>query len=56
MSEKKADKGKFFKKLHQLQKRLTRAFMNEGHSEEKTKIRVAQEKKLIEKIKGKNGK
>jgi TRAP-type C4-dicarboxylate transport system substrate-binding protein len=56
MSEKKADKGKFFKKLHQLQKRLFRSLMNEGHSEEKIKIREAQEKKLIEKIKGKNKK
>lgn len=56
MSEKKADKGKFFKKLHALQKRIFRALSNPGHSEEKIKIREARERKLIEQIKGKNKK
>jgi hypothetical protein len=55
MSEKKLDKGKLFKKLHQLQKRLTRAFAF-SHSEDKTKVREAREKKLLEQIKGKNKK
>ena len=53
MSESKLDKGKLFKKLHQLQKRITRA-LTFSHSEEKIKLREAREKKLIEKIKGKN--
>jgi len=53
MSEKKLDKGKLFKKLHQLQKRITRAFTF-SHSEDKVKLREAREKKLLEQIKGKN--
>jgi hypothetical protein len=54
MSEKRFDKGKLFKKLHKLQKQLFRSEQNEGHSEDKEKIRVVREYKLLEKIKGKN--
>ena len=57
MSEKKADKGKLFKKLHQLQKRLFRSKSNEGHHTQlEDKIIESKEKHLIEKIKGKNKK
>lgn len=55
MSDKKLDKGKLFKKLHQLQKRITRA-LTFSHSEEKIKLREFREKKIIEKINGKNKK
>jgi hypothetical protein len=54
MSEKKLDKGKLFQKLHKLQKQLFRTEQNEGHSEDKVKLREVREYKLLEKIKGKN--
>lgn len=55
MSEKKLDKGKFFKKLHQLQKRLFRSKTNDGHHNFfQDKMIGIREKNLIEKIKGKN--
>ena len=52
MSEKKSDKGKLFKKLHQLQKRMTRMQVNDGHSEDKFKIRQSRISGLLEAIKG----
>lgn len=55
MSEKKLDKGKFFKKLHQLQKRLFRSKINDGHhSFSQDKMIEVREKSLIERIRGKN--
>jgi len=53
MSKNKTDKGKLYKKLHQLQKRVTRWLSN--GSEDKVKEAEYKEKKIIEKIKG-NGK
>ena len=52
MSQKKSDKGKLFKKLHQLQKRMTRMHVNDGHSEDKHKIRQSRISSLLEAIKG----
>ncbi len=52
MSNKKSDKGKLFKKLHQLQKRMTRMTSNEGHSEDKYKIRQSRINVLVDAIKG----
>lgn len=52
MSKGKIDKSKWFHKLHQLQKRLNRAELNEGHSEEKNEIRKGQLKRLLERVKG----
>lgn len=52
MSHKKLDKGKLFTKLHQLQKRVTR-WLSTGN-DDKVKVAEVKEKKLIEKIKGKN--
>jgi len=52
MSQKKSDKGKLFKKLHQLQKRMTRMNENDGHSEGKYKIRQSRISNLLEAIKG----
>ncbi len=52
MSNKKSDKGKLFKKLHQLQKRMTRMTSNDGHSEDKYKIRQSRINDLIDAIKG----
>jgi len=52
MSSKKNDKGKWFHKLHQLQKRMTRMTMNEGHSEDKMAIRKSRIRTLITQIKG----
>lgn len=54
MSKKILDKGKMYHKLHQLQKRLTRSELNEGHSEKKIPFRKSLIKKLQEKIYGKN--
>ena len=54
MSENKLDKGKFFKKLHKLQKQLYRSKINDGHSEDKTLIRNVRVKKLLEILKGTN--
>ena len=50
MSEKKTDKGKLYKKLHQLQKRVTRWLSN--GSIDKVKEAEYKEKQIIEKIKG----
>ncbi len=52
MSHKKSDKGKLFHKLHQLQKRMTRMTVNDGHSEEKFKLRQSRINDLIQAIKG----
>lgn len=52
MSQKKSDKGKLFKKLHQLQKRMTRMQVNDGHSEDKLKIRQSRINDLLAAIKG----
>ena len=52
MSEKKLDKGKTAKKLHGLQKRLTRMEENEGHSIEKLGKRRGMLKRLKDKITG----
>lgn len=52
MSQKKSDKGKLFKKLHQLQKRMTRMHVNDGHSENKYKIRQSRINYLLEAIRG----
>ncbi len=51
MSEKKVDLGKWFKKLHQLQKRLFRMEQNEGHSSEKVGKRKGMLKRLKDKVK-----
>lgn len=52
MSEKKADRGKLFQKLHKLQKRLFRSKQNPGHhTAQEDKILEAREFKLIKKIK-----
>ena len=53
MSEKKTDKGKWFHKLHQLQKRLTRMNDENNHSEEKKEFRKGFLKKIQDKIKSK---
>lgn len=52
MSKGKIDKSKWFHKLHQLQKRLERASLNEGHSDHKTPKRKGQLKRLLEKVMG----
>jgi hypothetical protein len=52
MSNKKLDKGKLFHKLHQLQKRLTRMNVNEGHSQEKYAIRKSRIRTLLEATRG----
>ena len=51
MSEKKVDLGKWFKNLHQLQKRLVRMEHNDGHSVEKVGKRKGMLKRLKDKIK-----
>ena len=51
MSEKKIDKGKVAKKLHQLQKKLNR--VEENDSWLSRKIKQIREFKLIEKLRGK---
>jgi hypothetical protein len=51
MSEKKIDKGKVAKKLHQLQKKLNRVEENESWLSRK--IKQIREFKLIEKLRGK---
>lgn len=57
MSEKRANRGKLFEKLHKLQKRLFRSHSNPGHHTAlEDKILESREHRLIEKIKGKNGK
>jgi len=52
MSNKKNDKGKWFHKLHQLQKRMTRMTSNEGHSADKLAIRKSRVRTLLNQIKG----
>lgn len=54
MSEGKVDKSKWYYKLHQLQKRLTRSELNEGHSENKQDKRRGQLKRLMDRVRGKN--
>ncbi|MEN9312222.1 MAG: hypothetical protein RIT42_328, partial [Bacteroidota bacterium] len=51
-SNKKNDKGKWFHKLHQLQKRMTRMTSHEGHAEEKMAIRKSRIRTLLTQIKG----
>lgn len=51
MSEKKVDLGKWFKKLHQLQKRLFRMEKNEGHSSDKIGKRKGMLKRLKDRVK-----
>ena len=51
MSEKKIDKGKVAKKLHQLQKKLNRVEENESWLSRK--IKQIREFKLIQKLRGK---
>ena len=46
----KIDNSKWFKKLHQLQKRLLRMNENEGHSFEKKEKRRGQLKRLLDKV------
>ena len=53
MSKKFEYKFKLFHKVHQLQKRLTRTKLNEGHSSEKISLRERRIKKLINRIKEK---
>ncbi len=53
MRNKKSDKGKLYHKLHQLQKRVTRMNLNEGHSAEKFSVRMSRIRTLIEGIRGK---
>ena len=52
MSNKKNDKGKWFHKLHQLQKRMTRMNLNDGHAVEKLAIRQSRIRTLLTQIKG----
>jgi hypothetical protein len=52
MSEKKLDKGKAAKKLHGLQKRITRMEENEGHALEKIGKRKGMLKKLKDRVMG----
>ena len=52
MSEKKIDKGRVAKKLHQLQKKLNRVEENESWISKK--IKQVREHKLIQKLRGKN--
>ncbi len=51
MSEKKIDKGKVAKKLHQLQKKLNRTEENESWLSRK--LKEVREHKLIQKLRGK---
>lgn len=54
MSEKRVDRGKWYHKLHQLQKRLFRSKNNEGHhNAEEDRILKSREHKLSERAKGK---
>jgi len=53
MSKKFAYKGKLWKKVHQLQKRITRTEENPGHSEEKLERRNRIIHKLLNKIREK---
>jgi hypothetical protein len=53
MSKKFAYKGKLFRKVYQLQKKLTRTKENPGHSEHKVRLREVRIRKLIHRIKEK---
>ena len=53
MSKSKDDKGKWANKLHQLQKRLFRMELNDGHSADKVGKRKGILKRLMDKLKGK---
>jgi len=55
MSEKKTDKGKIAKKLHHLQKSITRSEENPGHHTKNEDVIIkSKERKLVEKLRGKN--
>lgn len=51
----KIDNSKWYHKLHQLQKRLTRAEENEGHSKEKSSKRRGQLRRLMDKVRFRDG-
>ena len=53
MSKKFEYKSKLFRKIHQLQKRLTRTKQNPGHSQDKVSFRERLIKKYINRIKEK---
>ena len=53
MSKKFAYKGKLFRKVYQLQKKLTRTKENPGHSENKVRLREVRIRKLLNKIREK---
>lgn len=53
MSANKIDKGKVAKKLHGLQKRMTRMEENEGHASEKVGKRKGMLRKLMDALYGK---
>ena len=53
MSKKYAYKGKLFRKVYQLQKKLTRTKENPGHSEHKVRLREVRIRKLLNKIREK---
>ena len=55
MSEKRIDKAKYAKKLHHLQKSISRSEGHPGHhSAIEDAIIKSKEKKLVEKLKGRN--
>jgi hypothetical protein len=53
MSKKFEYKSKLFRKIHQLQKRLTRTKQNPDHSQDKVSFREMRIKKLLNKIREK---
>ena len=53
MSKKFEYKSKLFRKIHQLQKRLTRTKQNPGHSQDKVSFRERLIKKYINRIREK---
>lgn len=53
MSKKFEYKSRLFRKIHQLQKRLTRTKQNPGHSQDKVSFRERLIKKYINRIKEK---
>jgi hypothetical protein len=53
MSTNKIDKGKVAKKLHNLQKKMTRMEENEGHSTEKVGKRKGMLRRLMDALHGK---
>ena len=53
MSKKYAYKGKLFRKVHQLQKQLTRTKENPGHSEHKVRLREVRIRRLLNRIREK---